>query len=232
MRSPKSIIFSPHVDDEVIGCFLALERGIITDVVYFYDVTDERKEEALRSAEKFGFTPWFVPNCAFGPDIPRELDIKKEDTIFCPTVKDTHAQHAQVSKAARWYKEMMGCNLVFYTVDMESFQVVLPEEFREKKKAALAELFPSQNVLLQNEKYHLFEGYSRVDHVEAVRFDVAKGLKVVLKGPSVNEGDILKPHENEQDADYLNRLINRYYNRESVTHIAIYRGNKSVEFNG
>lgn len=232
LQYPRNIVFSPHVDDEVIGCFLALNRGIITDVVYFYDLTDDRKVEAIKSSERFGFRAHFCLTDWGMPYLNSELEVtlSDKDTIFCPTVRDTHNEHALVNKYARQIKSRYGVDLVFYTVDMESFQVPLSPENRAEKKAALAELFPTQSFLLQNEKYHLFEGYSEKDHVESVRFN--KGdVKVVMKGYNP-PSDIDAPKKDELDVDYLNRLIANHYNRMSVNHIAIYRGNKSVEFNG
>jgi len=184
LRSPKNIVFSPHIDDEVIGCFEALNRGLITDVVYFYDITEERKREALASAARFGFTPWFC-NIKHGEyaEIPVDIhtDIRAEDSIFCTTTKDSHPQHREVNRIAREYKMRRGCDLVFYTVDMESFQKPLPPVLRNAKKEALAELFPSQSALLENEKYHLFEGYSVMDHENGYEFEF-DDVKVYIQG--------------------------------------------------
>lgn len=230
MRSPRNIVFSPHVDDEVIGCFTALDRGLITDVVYFYDLDTVRIAEATNSAKKFGFNAWFSD---FG-DIPRAIEdrvlLNETDTIWCPTARDSHIQHAMINKLARNYARTRGCQLMFYTVDMNSFQVPLSEAMQYKKKAALAELFPSQSVLLADEKYHLFEGYSEKDHL-TIRTFYEGLLTVKMKGYNVPT-KIEVPKDDEQDEAYLNRLIVNHYDRVNVSTISVTRDNTTVEFNG
>jgi hypothetical protein len=160
------------------------------------------------------------------------VSLDETDTIWCPTARDTHIQHAMVSKTARHYRATTKCQLMFYTVDMESFQVPLPRELRVKKKAALADLFPSQKVLLANEKYHLFEGYSMNDHFTTRAYKVGH-LNVKMRGYNPPT-DILKVHDNELDVDYLNRLIVNHYDRINVSTIVVSSGNgiSQVEFNG
>jgi len=153
------------------------------------------------------------------------------DTIWCPTARDTHIQHAEVSRTARYFASTANCKLLFYTVDMESFQVPLPVEVQERKKQALKELFPSQAQLLQNEKYHLFEGYSEKDHTTEVSCYFGDGITVRMKGYNP-PGTWDKPKPEEPDETYLNRLIVAYYNRASVSSIAIERNNVRIEFNG
>lgn len=230
MKSPRNIVFSPHVDDEVIGCFQALDRGLITDVVYFHDVTPERKIEALKTAEMFGFKPHFFEDF-FG--LPKDLEkLGPDDTIFCPTIRDSHAEHAQVSIMARNYHRDTGCQLMFYTVDMDSFQEPLLPKIRAKKKSVLQELFPSQSVLLTNEKYHLFEGYSEQDHYQGVEFVLDNDRKVVMKGYRVPAAFDANWSSDIDDAEFLNTLITRYYSRNGTNYIAVHNGNRWVEFNG
>jgi hypothetical protein len=233
LKSPRNIIFSPHVDDEVIGCFTALEQGFITDVVYFHDLTASRICEAMRVSDRYGFKPWFCREPFYGvSEVPHDLSrtIDSTDTIWCPTSRDTHIQHVQVNRTARHYKDRVGCKLLFYTVDMESFQEPLPVEMREKKKAVLADLFPSQKVLLENEKYHLFEGYSEKDHLTTIRSTVGEFV-VTMKGYNP-PSEIKKPGDDELDESYLNRLVINHYDRVNVSTIAVTRGNVTVEFNG
>ena len=231
MKSPRNIVFSPHVDDEVIGCFTALQRGLITDVVYFFDITPERKEEALASAAMFGFEPHFLREF----DAPLSLfkDLGPEDTIFAPTIKDIHPQHAEVSIRARIMRRETNCQLMFYTVDMESIQLPLPSHIRDAKKAALAELFPSQSVLLANEKYHLFEGYTEIDHREGFKHQIGPDQFVLFRGYCVPKAPLeILWESKEKIGDYLNRLITKYYDRGQVDYIAVHNGTHWVEYNG
>lgn len=121
-----------------------------------YDITPERAAEANKSAKKFGFEAKLSePNFPY----PNIEDLQPEDTILVPSVKDAHPHHKQANLIGRRLKQVSGCSLLFYSVDMNNvpWRMTLPNELVAEKKAALQELFPSQSVLLADEKYHLFE---------------------------------------------------------------------------
>ena len=234
LKYPRNIVFSPHVDDEVIGCYQALSKGLITDVVYFFELTDERKAEAEASAARFGFKAHFAgdPYFTTGLSYDLETSLGPTDRIWAPTSRDSHPDHGRVNRLARKMKVHHGCELMFYTVDMDSFQK--PIQHWKEKKQALLDLFPSQKALFENEKYFLFEGYSEVDHITTrnfiLRYD--QSYSVVLSGYNPPKELKLQPKDKEPDVDYLDRLIVEYYNRDSVTKIAVINGDNMVEFNG
>ncbi len=230
MKSPRNIILAPHVDDEVIGCFTALDRGLITDVVYFFDITKDRWDEALDSAEYFGFNAWQGDETFVALPTDLEYNLGPEDTLFIPTAKDSHIDHSRISRLGRELKLGKKCQLVFYTVDMNSFQAPLPPELRDKKKTALKKLFPSQSILLEDEKYHLFEGYTEKDHLTTVRR--VKGKLIVEMTGYNPPKDFDGPQPEETDEDYLNRLVVTHYNRTNVSTIVVDRDSTKVTFNG
>lgn len=158
---------APHVDDEVIGCFSLLEKGLITDVVYMFELTDERRAEALACAKKYNFNPIFASD--FGDWDSR--DIESGDNIFVPTIKDSHPDHKYVNNSGRWLSKNKNCNIFFYSVDMNTRErKTLTFDQRAAKRLALNELFPSQSNLLSDDKYSFFE------HIAESEVDVISTL--------------------------------------------------------
>ena len=71
-------ILAPHVDDELIGCFTRLQNRSIDHVIYFFELTPERKKEAKAAAEHFGFIPIFAR-----PDSMKlVMDTVKDNTVL------------------------------------------------------------------------------------------------------------------------------------------------------
>lgn len=151
--SKNVIILAPHVDDEVIGCYRLLAQGIVSDVVYFEDLTPERIEEAWAAADYFGFNPHF------GASELNTLPDRDSKTFYAPNVSDLHPHHKYVNVMA---KRLLHSR--YYSVDMNVPFDVLTEEEQEGKKQALLTLYPSQRKLLEsNDAYHLFESDLRTD---------------------------------------------------------------------
>ena len=82
-------ILAPHVDDELIGCFTRLQNRSIDHVIYFFELTPERKKEAKAAAEHFGFIPIFAR-----PDSMKlVMDTVKDNTVLLPACTDSHPDH-------------------------------------------------------------------------------------------------------------------------------------------
>lgn len=145
----KYVILAPHVDDEVIGGFRLLEARQVSDVYYFYELTEERRLEAMHCAKKFGFVPHFQEKVA----------VAEDKVVLLPSVRDSHPHHKEVS--------LMGFVLpnakLYYSVDMAR-RDLLNEYMQQRKREALLELFPSQVALfVSDDRYHLFEDVSKSD---------------------------------------------------------------------
>lgn len=143
MNNKNIAILAPHVDDEVIGCYRLLEAGRVSDVFYYYDLTNERKEEALRVADYFGFNAHFETS-----DFP-------EDKIFyVPNIADQHPHHKELNL----YSRSLDCPKRYYSIDMNVKFDVLPVPVMARKLVVLHEFYPSQRKLIdKDDKYHLFE---------------------------------------------------------------------------
>lgn len=151
------IVFAPHVDDEVIGCFTYLNTELVSDVFYFFEHSDPiRRQEAMNSAERFKFTPHFINEGG-------TIDIKDNVTIFVPNINDQHPHHKKVNRFAKQFVKHSSAELLFYSVDMNVKHEVLTMFSRENKKNALFSLFPSQVNLFEDAKYHLFESILKSD---------------------------------------------------------------------
>jgi hypothetical protein len=152
------VILSPHIDDDVIGCFRLLKAGLVSKVYYFYDLTEERIAEAKRAAELFNFEPIFLKN--------ETISIKQEDpeTIFLvPNIHDVHPHHKSVNRFAKQNLHMY--KLQYYSIDMNTKFDILSEELQVEKEKTLLTLYPSQHKLFANEKYFLFESLTKKDDV-------------------------------------------------------------------
>jgi hypothetical protein len=144
MMERKYVILAPHVDDEVIGCYSLLQRGLVTDVYYFFDLTPERQKEAQKCAELFSFNPHFDGSVG---------KIPADRIVMVPNVHDNHTQHREIFYLAQKIQNEKR----YYSVDMNNSPDVLNRAMAANKKDVLSMLFPSQSKLLEDEKYHLFE---------------------------------------------------------------------------
>jgi hypothetical protein len=161
----KYSILSPHIDDEVIGCYRLLAAGQIESVCYFQELTEERVKEGKACAKRFGFRAnFFTASMPLHEVLKVLADLYLNHTIIVPHIADQHPHHKQVNKGANGLK---GVQLKFYSVDMNVECDVLDEETRKAKRNALYELFPSQQPLFnQDSKYFLFESLLDTDWVK------------------------------------------------------------------
>ena len=112
-------IFAPHPDDELIGCFSVIRRRQIKRVVYFYDLTKERKAEAASVANHYGFIADFS-----GVKFPLKNLTK---CLLIPTRDDNHPQHKAINQFA---KSIGGVEMGYYSVDLDKRCELLPEKIR------------------------------------------------------------------------------------------------------
>lgn len=145
------IILAPHVDDEVIGCYRLLMEGSVTHVFYFYELSFERKKEAVKCSLEFGFTPMFMDD---DTAVRSLIELSKERVVLAPSIHDLHPDHKRLN---RYAKNISNAEVMFYSVDMNTKFDVLNEIDRVYKGLILKTIFKSQEALFNNEKYFLFE---------------------------------------------------------------------------
>jgi len=156
MESTVNIVLTPHVDDEVIGCFGIIDK--IDQVWYLNEITEERRDEALACADVFKFTPCFDKEIS-------AHNFSKDDTVYVTSSFDLHKDHRSANREAKIAQDQVQFDLRFYSTNMNR----KPKPANPRKKKAL-ELFPSQSALFQDEKYHLFEDIHKSDTIETSTF--------------------------------------------------------------
>lgn len=143
-----NIIFAPHIDDELIGCFSKLKD--IDLVVYFFDVNDERLKEAYQLQKKYNYNiKVHNPNY----DVLSVYD-HPMNTIYIPSSKDLHIHHKEVNRLVR--NNFTKANRKFYSIDMNRKPKLVNN--MEHKKELMYDIYKSQHGLFNSdEKYFLFE---------------------------------------------------------------------------
>lgn len=197
------IIFAPHVDDEVIGCFTVLSEFSVSDVYYFYDHTAERRIEAGKAAEMFGFVPHFC-------SIEDSIEIPHESTLHIPNIADNHIHHKLVNYLGKKYSNQLS----YYSVDMNVSFDVLSVDDQHRKKTALETLFPSQKTLLDStEKYFLFESHLDTDAKISTRYNL--NTMSLTIGGSVLPYDVVEDLVHKSNGD-VNKFVSMLPFREIV----------------
>jgi len=144
------IVVAPHPDDELIGCFLMIKRGLVDGVAYA-DLSNEAEWKAAVSlCEDLGLEFYTVDE--FLRDRP-PLRV-----LFLPSPKERHPLHKRCyylfSDYPCWVK-------VTYVTEMSEGVILLPPDLREEKRGMLDRYYPMKSDLwLYEHKYFLFEGYT------------------------------------------------------------------------
>jgi hypothetical protein len=155
-----SIIFAPHPDDELIGCFELFEKGKVDSVVY-----DGRGLLPVRQTEARNFCR--MHNCNIilqTSDLNPSmfLDTTKEnfDLYFPDPLYEHHPLHREWGNFGV-HLLYRGYRVVFYNTTMAAPYLHEVKKAKDKLKS-LNVFYPSQKLMWEYErKYCLFEGYCR-----------------------------------------------------------------------
>jgi len=153
----KCVIFAPHVDDEMIGCWSLLTSFQVSEVCYFFELTSERRTEAQYVANSYGFKATFVDESEH-----EKLKFPVGTTILVPNINDNHVDHKYINRLAKTCYAQ-NYDIEYYSVDMNTKHVVLSNEQRKLKENDLKRFYLSQLPLFANEKYFLFESIVKDD---------------------------------------------------------------------
>jgi len=155
-----NILISPHPDDELIGAFSLIKRGMIDEVIYIdpdpkrFALAEAVGEELLFEVTSLTFKglPAFMET---GQTLYEGVD-QHPYTYFVPDILDNHLLHKAINCVGR----LSGCRLGYYSTDMNTGYVKeLSAEMKKEKREALNKYYPDQSSLWENDwKYFLFEG--------------------------------------------------------------------------
>lgn len=212
MLVKNNVIFAPHIDDEVIGCWRLLNFGTVASVYYFFDITSRRLDEAENVAKHFGFSLYAVK-------LGDRLDIPEHMTIHLPNIADAHLHH----KLVNYYGKSLPNPKKYYSVDMNVPFDVLSEQERRQKLDALSR-YPSQSKLLtSDDKYSLFESSLDSDIQENNLYQV-DGYTISMSGPLVSPA-LIKENIQKSNSD-IEKIIAAF----PMRYIRILYGSKEFIF--
>lgn len=145
-----NIILSPHADDELIGLFEFLEKGMIDMVRYLEPMEQRRKKEAENLCIHYGI------KVSFRSDLE---GLEEYDRLFfTDPIYEVHPAHR------KWGMEgekllRNGRDVIFYSVNMQA-PYIHEVKNAKRKNMLLNRFYPSQRDLwINNSIYFLFEGY-------------------------------------------------------------------------
>lgn len=150
----KIVIWAPHPDDEVIGCYEVLIKTCPI-IIYSGNTENDRREEAMKLREHVDIGPQL-----FLMTVPPNL-LKKDNTFYFPDpIEEWHPDHREAGFLGEQLARN-GYDVVFYSVNMQARYIHRTPD-REGKKGLLDKVYVSQKDLWKyDNKYYLFEGYCK-----------------------------------------------------------------------
>lgn len=192
----RTLILAPHVDDEAIGCWSVIKQSIEglrdTQVVYFNEISSERRAEAINAGLAGSFIPVFIDNLTYPVSFPDSQGMEdwtrsQFDEVYVPARTDWHAAHKKLNADYRKYATH------FYMTDMVEGAAFIGETQSQEKRDFLDAHYVSQRHLWKrNAKYYLFESLSDRD------YQVTKIMRVKLL-PFFTEIVIEYPEQCQQE---------------------------------
>lgn len=157
-----TIIFAPHVDDEVIGCWGLLNADEEPAIVaYCSKLVGVRRVEAVNAAKTLGF----IMKQARGelPDFIRNVIVSLSIDGICWAPDphwELHPLHKLVGILVRETCASQGVRFGTYSTNMNAPYIrALTPARQAGKRVAMESLYPSQRELWKSDhKYFLFEG--------------------------------------------------------------------------
>jgi len=156
-KTKKSIIISPHPDDEIIGCFDILQNNECI-IIYSHKIDKKRREESLQLKKHMSsnvIMQFYLNN------IPPYLLIEENTFYFPDPIFENHPDHRYWGAMGEKLLRENKLDIVFYSVNMNA-PYIYESSNSEKKKLLLDTVYESQKDLWKyDHKYFLFEGYCK-----------------------------------------------------------------------
>jgi hypothetical protein len=151
----EKIIISPHMDDEIIGCYEVIKNDKPIIIYIGDDNSNERKNESLKLKEEVDIKFQLYLN-----NIPQHF-INKSNTFYFPDPStEIHPKHRLWGNMGEQLARI-GMDVIFYTTNMNT-QYIKEEKDPKGKEELLNKIYPSQSNLWKYEKkYILFSGFCK-----------------------------------------------------------------------
>ena len=152
----KILVFAPHPDDEVIGCFeILMDENIKPLIIYTANVDNERRLETKNLIEHTK-----IKGQLFLNSIPPKFLHPSNVFYFPHPIYETHPEHRRQGITGEQLARG-GYDVTFYSTEMNApFKFECKEA--EKKRQLLDACYGSQSDLWKYEhKYFLWSGYDK-----------------------------------------------------------------------
>jgi len=181
-----AIIVAAHADDELLGWYLGLKKGLVKSVLYPLPMSSERNYEATRCGQLLGFTP------VFGEEACSRMLHAADDTVYVPAPTDKHAEHQE---ALTWAVQWARADRLFeYSIEKDA-PYVCPLKAIEvaEKREAFGRVYASQVSDLTDPKYFLFEGTAKLG-VPSITVTLSRAGKHTWPGAPDEVAFLRTPH--------------------------------------
>lgn len=152
-----NVIFAPHPDDEIIGCYRVIRFGDPVLVIFTKEMTKERKMESEKLSEYFdNVTVRYEKE--FSNSLVNTLQNDRFYEFYFPDpFTETHPEHKILGfHGYKLWKEFY-LNIIFYSTNMNTnYLYELNDDEKNLKEAALNTIYPSQSDLWKFEKKYIF----------------------------------------------------------------------------
>jgi hypothetical protein len=209
------VIFAPHIDDELIGCFRLLCNYSVEKVFFFFDLDSGRKLDAESCGRSFKFKPVFI---TAWKDDPR-LEVGRNKIILAPHIRDGHPHHKRVNQLAKSFTKN---SIQYYSIDMNTpGRETLDHVARRSKLLHLDEFYRDQSQLWERDsKYYMFESLEESDLIRQV--EVSTRFEGTHKYPKAPAGVEFLAHEHRH-IFHVNVRLDVFHNDREVEFILFKR---------
>jgi hypothetical protein len=155
-----NVIFAPHPDDELIGCYSVLEIGEPCTIIFTTDIEDFRLQESQRLKSYFDVTikKDLRPIIEIINALQNEQAI--HEFLFPDYYWELHPEHKQLGHEGYKLWKNSKLDIQFYSTNMNCPHIFELSDFDKKnKEKILNSVYSSQKELWAYEKkYIYFEG--------------------------------------------------------------------------
>lgn len=206
------IIFAPHIDDELIGCFSLFsltQPNSDIKVLYFFEINDERMREVNVLSDRLGFN-YHVIRRYQHENI--QAFIRPDDVLYIPHIKDEHQAHKLVNTWGRVFPN----EKKYYSTTMNVCRRTLDSVHQFQKTQLLERYYPSQQLHFDaHPEWFLFESIQETD----------------LERYITVSNSFIGFHSYSQAPDEVSFLSHRHRHRFFVqSKIEVFSDNRELEF--